>query len=95
VIRTPILRGGKYGKMLGDIPMEKMEPLFERFRPMSPVVFSRKVLDAVAKNKAIIVFPTWWKVFWWLNRLSPSLWIFLAHKSFLKSQKDLREMQRH
>jgi short-subunit dehydrogenase len=94
VIRTPILRGGKYGKMLADIPFDKMEPLFERFRPMSPGIFARKVLNAVAKNKAIIVFPTWWKVFWWLNRLSPSLWIFLAHKSFLKSQEEFKKIQR-
>jgi NAD(P)-dependent dehydrogenase (short-subunit alcohol dehydrogenase family) len=92
VVRTPILRGGKYGKMLADIPMDKMEPLFERYRPMSPVIFARKVLSAVAKNKAIIVFPAWWKVFWWLNRLSPSLWIFLSHKSFQRSQEVLRKM---
>jgi len=92
VIRTPILRGGKYGKMLADIPMDKMEPLFERFRPMSPAIFARKVLNAVAKNKAIIVVPAWWKVFWWLNRLSSSLWIFLAHKSFLKSQEEFRKI---
>jgi NAD(P)-dependent dehydrogenase (short-subunit alcohol dehydrogenase family) len=92
VIRTPILRGGKYGKMLADIPIDKMEPLFERFRPMSPVIFARKVLNAIAKNRAIIVFPTWWKVFWWLHRLSPSLWIFLAHRWFRKSQKELRKI---
>jgi NAD(P)-dependent dehydrogenase (short-subunit alcohol dehydrogenase family) len=92
VIRTPILRGGKYGKMLAEIPMDKMEPLFERYRPMSPVIFARKVLNAVAKNKAIIIFPAWWRVFWWLNRLSPSLWIFLAHRWFQKSQKELRKI---
>jgi NAD(P)-dependent dehydrogenase (short-subunit alcohol dehydrogenase family) len=94
VIRTPILRGGKYGKTLADIPMDKMEPLFERYRPMSPIIFARKVLNAVAKNKAIIIFPAWWKVFWWLNRLSPSLWIFLSNKSFQKGQKELRKIQK-
>jgi NAD(P)-dependent dehydrogenase (short-subunit alcohol dehydrogenase family) len=92
VIRTPILRGGKYGKMLADIPFDKMEPLFERYRPMSPAIFARKVLNAVAKNKAIIVVPAWWKVFWWLNRLSPSLWIFLSHRSFQKSQEEFKKL---
>ena len=92
VIRTPILRGGKYGKMLADIPLDKLEPLFERYRPMSPDIFARKVLNAVAKNKAIIVVPNWWRVFWWLNRLSPSLWIFISHKSFQKSQEVFRRI---
>ncbi len=42
VIRTPILEGGgKYGKMLIDIPQEKLHQMWERLRPMSPPV-SRK-----------------------------------------------------
>jgi len=93
VIRTPILKGGKYGKILGDISQDNIEQMFERFRPMSPAIFARKVLNAVAKNKAIIIVPAWWKVFWWLNRLSSSLWMFLAQKSFQNAQKELSNMQ--
>ncbi len=90
VVRTPILEGGgKYGKMLIDIPPEKVRRMWERLRPMSPNIFAEKVLHSVAKNKAIIIVPSWWKLFWWINRLSPSLARFLAQRHFQKMQKEL------
>ncbi len=95
VVRTPILEGmGKYGKMLIDIPHEQMRRMWERLRPMSPNVFAEKVLNSVAKNKAIIIVPSWWKLFWWINRLSPSLGRFLAQKRFQKMQKELGIVQK-
>jgi NAD(P)-dependent dehydrogenase (short-subunit alcohol dehydrogenase family) len=90
VIQTPILEGGgRYGKMLMDISPEEMRRLFARLRPMPPRIFARKVLDAVAKNKAIIIYPRWWRVFWWINRLSPRLGVFLAQRAF---QRNLRKL---
>ena len=90
VVRTPILEGGgKYGKMLIDIPPEQVRQLWEKLKPMSPNLFAKKVLRLVAKNKAIIIVPSWWKVYWWVNRLSPSLGIFLSQKQFQKVQKKL------
>ena len=95
VVRTPILEGGgKYGKMLIDIPPEQLRRMWERLRPMSPNIFAEKVLNSVAKNKAIIIVPSWWKLFWWINRLSPSLGIFLAQKRFQKVQKELGIVQK-
>jgi len=89
-VRTPILEGGgKYGKMLIEIPPEQVRRMLERLRPMSPNIFAEKVLNSVAKNKAIIIVPSWWKLFWWINRLSPSLGMFLAQKRFQKMQKEL------
>jgi NAD(P)-dependent dehydrogenase (short-subunit alcohol dehydrogenase family) len=89
-VRTPILEGGgKYGKMLIDIPPEQMRRMWERVRPMSPDIFAEKVLNSVAKNKAIIIVPSWWKVFWWINRLSPSLARFLAQRRFERIRKEL------
>jgi NAD(P)-dependent dehydrogenase (short-subunit alcohol dehydrogenase family) len=89
-IRTPILEdGGKYGKMLIDIPLEQQRRMWEKFKPMPPNIFANKVLNSVAKNKAIIIVPSWWKFFWYINRLSPSLGIFLAQKSFQKMARDL------
>ncbi len=90
VVRTPILDGGgKYGKMLIDIPPEQARDLWEKLKPMTPNLFAKKVLRLVAKNKAIIIVPSWWKVYWWVNRLSPSLGIFLSRKQFQKVQKKL------
>jgi NAD(P)-dependent dehydrogenase (short-subunit alcohol dehydrogenase family) len=95
VIRTPILEGGgKYGKMLIDIPPEQIRRLWEKLKPMSPNIFAKKVLNSVAKNKAIIIVPSWWKRFWWINRLSPSFGIFLAQKRFQKVQKELGIVQK-
>jgi short-subunit dehydrogenase len=56
---------------------------------MSPDIFAEKVLNSVAKNKAIIIVPSWWKVFWWINRLSPSLARFLAQRRFERIRKEL------
>src|SRR4030067_1518949 len=90
VVRTPILEGGgKYGKMLINIPQEQMRQLWEKLKPMSPNLFAEKVLKSVAKNKQIIIVPSWWKVYWWINRLSPSPGIFLSQKQFQRMQKKL------
>jgi NAD(P)-dependent dehydrogenase (short-subunit alcohol dehydrogenase family) len=95
VIRTPILEGGgKYGKMLLDVPPKELQRMLERLRPMSPNLFAKKVLKSVAKNKAIIIVPSWWKLFWWISRLSPSLEILLAQKHFQYRQKKLGIMQK-
>lgn len=90
-VRTAILDGGgKYGKMLIDISPEQhrqMLDMIEKFKPISPHIFAKKALNSVAKNKAIIVVPAWWKPFWLLNRLFPSMGINLVGKSFQKMQK--------
>lgn len=90
VIRTPILEGGgKYGKMLIDIPPEKIRRLWKMYKPMEPDIFAGKVLNSVTKNKAIIIVPSWWKLFWWSNRFFPSLVLYFAEKSFQDIQKKL------
>jgi NAD(P)-dependent dehydrogenase (short-subunit alcohol dehydrogenase family) len=88
VIRTPILEGGKYGKINLNIPNEKLNEIWEELKPMAPDVFAKKVLDAVAKNRAIIIVPSFWKLLWWLNRLSPMLGMYFAQNRFQKMQKE-------
>ena len=88
VIRTPILEGGKYGKILMNIPDEKLRDMWEELKPMSPDIFAKKVLNAIAKNKAIIIVPSLWKLLWWLNRLSPALGMAFAQNRFQKIQKE-------
>ncbi len=86
-IRTPILEGGKYGKNLRPVPPEVQRAYWERLRPMPVDRFADKVLHAVARNKAIIVVPSWWKLIWWVNRLSPSLGIAFGHRMLAQSKK--------
>ncbi|HWR72048.1 MAG TPA: SDR family oxidoreductase [Nitrospirota bacterium] len=96
VIRTPILEGGgKYGKMLVDIPPEQMRRMWEKLKPMSPDIFAIKVLNSVALNKAIIIVPSWWKLFWWIDRLFPSLGIVFAQISFQNMQKELSRVHKN
>jgi len=95
VIRTPILEGGRYGRMSAEIPPEKMRQLWEKLKPMPPDVFAYKTINSVAKNKAIIIVPPWWKLFWWINRLFPSLGITLAAKNFQKVQKQMGIVGKH
>jgi NAD(P)-dependent dehydrogenase (short-subunit alcohol dehydrogenase family) len=88
VIRTPILEaGGKYGKVLQPLPTDFMRRNFERMRPMPPERFAAAALRAVARNEAIILIPSWWKVFWWLNRLSPSIGLYLGKIAFAQWRK--------
>jgi NAD(P)-dependent dehydrogenase (short-subunit alcohol dehydrogenase family) len=83
VIQTPILENaGKYGKMLRPVAIERQRASWQRLRPMPADRFANKVLRAVARNKAIIVLPSWWKLIWWLNRLSPSLGIYIGRRLF-------------
>ena len=63
--------------------------MIDRMNPMDPALFARKALDRVAKNKAVIVLPKSYHVFWWINRLFPSLGIFLGQQSFQNNQKKL------
>ena len=94
VVRTPMLGGGKYRKILIDIPPGQIHRMWERLKPIEPNIFAKKVLNSVAKNKAFIIVPSRWKRSWWINRLSPSFGIFLAQKRFQKTEKELGTIQK-
>lgn len=89
VIRTPILTGGKYGGMAEDVPEEKRIAAWERVRPMDPTVFARRAIDAVARNEALIILPSWYRAIWWLNRLSPSLGMSLARRMYADMKRTI------
>ena len=78
VIRTPILSGGAFGRMELGVDAATIAKLWEQARPMDPRVFAKKALDRVGRNEAIIVLPTWWKAFWYLDRVSPSMSMALS-----------------
>lgn len=92
-VRTALFnKGGKYGKDLMGMSAaqeKKALEMIEKFRPMSPDVFSRKALNQIAANKAIIVLPSWYKIMWWFNRLFPALSIQAMQYVFSDSQKQI------
>jgi len=90
VVRTPILAdGGKLGRFLYNVKSEKILSLWEKFRPIDPDEVAQKALKAIAKNTAIIVIPSWWKLVWGIHRLSPMLGMGLCRRAFVEMHKDL------
>ena len=88
-IRTPILTGGKFGRINMKVPKEVLERMWERTRPMAPEVFAQKSVDAVLRNEAIIVFPRWWKAFWYVDRLSTGLSMQLWRVLFRRMRAEM------
>jgi NAD(P)-dependent dehydrogenase (short-subunit alcohol dehydrogenase family) len=89
VIRTPLLEAGRSGMTRAAIPIERQRAYFERMRPMDPARFADRSLREVARNRAIVVIPAWWKLYWWVHRLSPTLGLALARRSFEATAGDL------
>ncbi len=88
VVQTPLLEGGgKFGKVLDDVKPEQMRQMWKRMRPMPADAFASRALRDVARNKAIIVWPVGGKLFWWIDRLSPSLAIRLARGMYDGNQR--------
>lgn len=103
VIRTPLLEGGKHGVFLlpselGALSDQERRFLslqyFEKLRPMDPSLFAHRALGQLARGKAIIIFPSWWRVIWWIERASPALGIFLARKLFEVTRRQIIESTR-
>ncbi len=89
-IRTPILTGGKYGRMtMTGLSDQQMLKFWEPMRPMAPEKFAERALRAVLRGNAVIVLPAWWKAAWYLERLSPALSMRVARRTL----KRLREME--
>jgi len=97
VIRTPILSGGRFGIFLGPLSEPRQRELglraFERLRPMDVGRFAATALDRVARNRAIIVVPGWWKVLWWLDRLSPALGLAMATAGVVSARREIARLR--
>ena len=91
LIRTEILEdGGAHGRDITGMSPEKKREFIERYHPMDPAVFARRALDAVAKNRMIIIQPWWWRISWWWERLSPAMvtWFFTRQVEAIKRDID-------
>jgi NAD(P)-dependent dehydrogenase (short-subunit alcohol dehydrogenase family) len=89
-VQTPIVGGGKFGKVLNALPPEIQRQLWEKGRPVPVNRFARAAVAAVARNRAVIVIPWWWKLAWWIYRLSPGIALALGRKDF-RANKELIE----
>ncbi len=88
VIRTPILvRAGKYGRLPVALDPETERALWNRLRPMEPDLFAAKALDAVARNRGLIVIPGWWRAFRLVNAILPRLGEALALREYRKARE--------
>jgi short-subunit dehydrogenase len=88
-IRTPILTGGRYGRMTKTgASDEALLKFWEPFRPMPPERFAERVLRAVLRGDAVVIVPGWWKALWYLERLSPAI----SERAARLTLKRLREM---
>jgi NAD(P)-dependent dehydrogenase (short-subunit alcohol dehydrogenase family) len=86
-VRTAMLEDyGKFGKLLQPVPLDRQQAFWNRLSPMEPDEFARQTLRAVARNRAIIVIPRWWRVIWWLNRLSPALGQRMARSELARTK---------
>jgi hypothetical protein len=48
----------------------------------------------VARNQAIIVIPSWWKLIWWLNRLSPTLGLAFGSQLYRYTKRQVEAARR-
>ena len=73
VIRTPILTGGRFGRMAQPMDMGRTLEMWEKLGPIEPLEFARRALRLVAQNRGIIIVPGWWRLISWLNGIASPL----------------------
>jgi NAD(P)-dependent dehydrogenase (short-subunit alcohol dehydrogenase family) len=93
-VETAIMDGGKFGKVINPLPLKVQRQFWEQGRPIAADLFAQVALTRVAKNKAIIVIPRWWKFFWWIYRLSPNLSMSWAKRQLLMYNRMIEESQK-
>lgn len=72
-IRTPILEGGRYGRVKIGLDPAELAARIERLRPMEPALLAPRVLRAVERNRAVIIEPWSWRLLCYIERISPWL----------------------
>ncbi len=93
LIQTPILDGGKYGKWIREYPKDEVRKYMESVRPLPIDKFVQLALKQIARNKAIIVLPMMYRIFWRLHRMSPLLGIAIARMLFQTMRKQLKKFE--
>ena len=78
---------GKRPGMLGVIFRKAQNKI------QDPALFARRALRAVERNRGIIIEPPWWRLFWYLDRLSPRLADKLAEGTLHRMRRELERLQ--
>ena len=73
VIRTPILTGGRFGRMAQPMDLTRALEMWEELKPIEPAEFARRALHLVAQNRGTIIVPGWWRLVCWLNGTASQL----------------------
>lgn len=90
VVQTAILEsGGKYGRMLINVPSDVQKRMWDKYKPMPAALFADKALAAIARNEPIVIIPSWWKMFWRLHRFFPFFGQSLAEKQYREAYKQM------
>ena len=88
-IRTPLLgNGGKYGKQLSNISEEESLKAWEKLMPMDINTYAKKALKAIARNQAIIIYPSWYRLIWLIIRFSPLIIMKVSASQFKEQHID-------
>ncbi len=74
-VRTGIFEASPFLKVNKQKIIEKLPP-----KMMAPKQAAQLILKGVRKNKALIVFPTIARIFYWLYRLHPAFLVPIQHK---------------
>ena len=77
-----------------DLDPAELAQRFEPLRPMDPALLARRALAAVDRNRAIIIEPRCWRLFWYVERLSPALSARLGQASFRRMQREIKTQRR-
>lgn len=67
-------------QLIGNIPLPKV----------SATEAAERILEGVARNRAVIIFPAYARIMWWLNRLSPWFGVPLGRRLV----RDFRKLRR-
>lgn len=73
IVSTPILSGGRYGRSNADVSALNRSRGAMHALAIAPEKLARRVLKDIARNRAVVIYPGWARLLWYLDRLSPWL----------------------
>jgi short-subunit dehydrogenase len=81
-VRTPIFAHAEAVKIKRDFFFR-----MPSFMLVEPAKAARLILDGVARNRLLIIFPFHVRLLWWLNRLHPGILDLLMRQAFSALRK--------